>query len=556
VAQPTLIGALVSRREFLRQSVVLGAGVAAASLLKVAHAAPLASRASRQDAASDTLTFNLDRVITGGMDASQTVESTGKKASFHISETLLEFDEANNQVLPKLAESWDAAPDGLTYTFNLRTGVKFHDGTDFNADAVVTSLQRVYDENHPLHKNGTFPTASFTPIKSVEKVDDFTVRIVASRKDPVFLWRMTLEPTYIQSPAALEQFGSDYTNHAVGTGPFRLIDYDSQTKVILERFDDYWGTKPSYKNLNFKINPDDQSKVADLLAGNVDVITRPPADQLEQLRNTPGLQVEVFPLRWLGYLTLNSSVPPLDDVRVRQALNYAFDRDTLSNVFNKGTTKSWAQVWFDGAYAYEPNVTKYSLDPNKAKTLLDQAGWALPDGKTIREKNGKPLEIRLAQAGTLYGPEAAIPELFQRNMLDIGMGVNITKIDPAVFFDPKVGAVNPSNQEAAVFGWIAVVPDPSFVFDRFTKASIPPGGYNLSFYSNPRVEELYTASLSELDLDKRAEYFKEIQRIVTDEAPILPLSVVTLPMAWNKRVSGFRVRGNVTVDLTGVTLSD
>ena len=248
-------------------------------------------------------------------------------------------------------------------------------------------------------------------------------------------------------------------------------------------------------------------------------------------------------------------MPPLDDARVRKAMNYAFDRDTLSNVFNKGTTKSWATVWFEGAYAYEPNVTKYSLDPGAAKTLLDQAGWVLPAGKTIREKSGKPLEIRLAQAGTLYGPEAAIPELFQRNMLDIGMNVSIMKIDPAVFFDPKVGAVNPSNEEAAVFGWIAFLPDPSFVFDRFTKASIPPGGYNLSFYSNPKVEALYTASLSELDLTKRAEYFKEIQRIAMDEVPILPLSVVTLPMAWNTRVSGFRVRGNETVDLAGVTLS-
>jgi peptide/nickel transport system substrate-binding protein len=511
--------------------------------------------AAQQPAATDTLTFNLDRVIVGGMDASQTVESTGKAASFHISETLLEFDEAANAVKPKLAESWDAAADGLTYTFSLRQGVKFHDGTDFNADAVVTSLMRIYDENHPLHANGKNPLASFAPIQSVEKIDDYTVKIVASRKDPVFLWRMTLEPTYIQSPAALQLFGSDYTNHAVGTGPFRLMEFDAQTKIILERFDDYWGAKPVYKTLAFKINPDDQSKVADLLAGNVDVITRPPADQLEQLRNTPGLQVDVYPLRWLGYLTLNSSVPPLDDARVRRAMNYAFDRDTLSNVFNKGTTKSWASVWFEGAYAYEPNVTKYSLDPGAARTLLDQAGWVLPDGKKIREKNGKLLEIRLAQAGTLYGPEAAIPELFQRNMLDIGMTVNITKIDPSVFFDPKVGAVNPANEEAAVFGWIAFLPDPSFVFDRFTKASIPPGGYNLSFYTNPKVEDLYTASLSELDLDKRAEYFREIQRIVMDEVPILPLSIVTLPMAWNNRVSGFKVRGNETVDLTSVTLA-
>ncbi|HPL30531.1 MAG TPA: ABC transporter substrate-binding protein, partial [Anaerolineae bacterium] len=520
---------------------------------KVVTATP-APESTKASPGADTLVVNLDRVNVGGMDASQTVESTGKKAAFHISETLVEFDEQANDVKPKLAERWEADPDGLTYTFYLRKGVKFQDGTDFNADAVVTSLMRIYDEKHPLHSMGTFPYASFTPIKSVDKVDDYTVKVTATREDPIFLWRMSMEAAYIQSPTAMEKWGKEYTNHAVGTGPYRLAEFDPQSKIVLERFDDYWGAKPSVKTIVFKINPDDQSRVADLLAGNVDIITRPPADLLETLRSTPGIKVDVFPLRWLGYINLNSSVPPLNDKLVRQAVNYAFDRETLSNVLNNGTTKAQYNVWFEGAYAYEPNFTKYTFDVEKAKTLLEQAGWTLPAGRTIREKDGKPLEIRLAQAGTLYGPEAPIPELFQANMRDIGMDVKIVKIDPAVFFDEKVGGVNPANAEATVFGWIAFLPDPSFVFDRFTKGSIPPGGYNLCFYSDPKVEDLYTKSLSELDLEKRAEYFKEIQRIVTEEAVMLPNSLVTLPMAWNERVSGFHVRGNVTLDLTGVTI--
>lgn len=513
----------------------------------------LAAPAKAQTPA-DTLVVNLDRVVTGGMDASQTVESTGKTASFHISETLVEFDEATNTLKPKLAEKWEASSDGLTYTFSLRKGVKFQDGTDFNADAVVASLMRIYDDKNPLHETGKFPYASFTPIKSVEKVDDYTVKITASRQDPIFLWRMSLEPTYIQSPTAIQKYGNEYTNHAVGTGPFKLVSFDPQTKIELERFDDYWGTKPSFKSLIFKINPDDQSKVADLLAGNVDVITRPPADQIETLKNTTGLKVDVFPLRWLGYLTLNTSVAPLDDVRVRQAINYAFDRATLADVLNKGTTKATDAIWFEGAYAFEPNYTKYAFDVAKAKSLLEEAGWKLPEGRTVREKDGKPLVIRLVQAGTLYGPEQPIPELFQANMRDIGMSVNIVKIDPSVFFDDKVGAVVSANQDAAVFGEIAFLPDPSLVFDRYTKGSIPPGGYNISFYTNPQVEDLYAKSLSETDLDKRAEYFKEIQKIVSAEVPIVAHSIVTLPMAWSDRISGFKVRGNETEDFSGVTI--
>ncbi len=514
-------------------------------------AAPPPTKAS---AGSDTLVVSLDRVVTGGMDATQTVESTGKTASFEISETLVDFDEATNTVKPKLAESWEAGSDGLTFTFHLRKGVKFQDGTDFNADAVVASIMRVYDDKNPLHDTGTYPTPSYAPIKLVEKVDDYTVKITATHTDPIFLWRMSLEPTFIESPTAIQKYGKDYTNHAVGTGPFELVSFDPQTKIVLKRFDGYWGKKPSYQNLIFKINPDNQSKVADLLAGNVDIITWPPSDQLDTLKKSPGIKVGVFPLRWLSYLTLNATVPPFDDVLVRQAANYAFDRATLANTLNLGTSIPTDEVWYSGAYAFEPNYTKYPFDPAKAKSLLDQAGWTLPAGKTVREKNGKPLTLRLAQAGTLYGPEEPIPELFQSNMKDIGMDVNITKIDPSVFFDPKVGAVNPANQEAAVFGWIAMVPDPALVFDRFTKGSFPPNGYNIGFFSDPKIEQLYKASVAETDLNKRAEYFKEIQRIATDKAAILPLGVVTVPMAWSDRVDGFVAKGNQIIELAGVTI--
>lgn len=509
---------------------------------------------TKASAGSDTLVVSLDRVITGGMDATQTVESTGKTASFEISETLVDFDEATNTVKPKLAESWEAGSDGLTFTFHLRKGVKFQDGTDFNADAVVASLMRVYDPKNPLHDTGVYPTASYAPIKLVEKVDDSTVKITADHTDPIFMWRMSLEPTFIESPTAIQKYGKDYTNHAVGTGPFELVSFDPQTKVVLKRFDGYWGTKPSFTNLIFKVNPDNQSKVADLLAGNVDMITWPPSDQLDTLKSTAGIKVGTFPLRWLSYITLNATTAPFNDPVVRQAVNYAFDRATLANVLNKGTSIPSDTVWYKGAYAFEPNYTKYPFDPAKAKSLLDQDGWTVPSGGTVREKNGKPLQFRLIQAGTLYGPEEPIPELFQSNMKDIGMDAIITKVDPSVFFDPKVGASNPANQEAAVFGWIATVPDPALVFDRFTKRSFPPNGYNMGFYSNPKVEPLYQASLSELDLTKRAQYFTQIQDIVTQDAAILPLGVVTVPMAWSDRVDGFVAKGNQIIELAGVTI--
>ncbi|NPV54456.1 MAG: hypothetical protein HPY71_13225 [Firmicutes bacterium] len=499
----------------------------------------------------DTLIFNLDRVIVGGMDASQTMESTGKKAAFHISETLVEFDEEKNIVVPKLAVSWQVSPDGKSITFKLRKGVKFHDGTPFNADAVVFSIMRIYDKNHPYHNTGTFTYASYVPIEKVEKIDEYTVKVTATRPDPILLWRMTMEPTYIQSPTAIKKWGKDYTNHAVGTGPYKLVEFDKDVKIVLERFEDYWGPKPSIKRLVFKINPDDQSKVADLLAGNVDVITRPPADQIPILRATPGIKVDIFPLRWLGYLAINVTRPPLDDVRVRQALSYAFDRKALEEI-NKGTSLACYYPWFKGAYGFEPNVKQYTYNPDKARKLLEEAGWTLPKGRTIREKKGKALEIRLVQAGALYGPEAAIPELFQSNMRDVGINVKIVRIDPGVFFDPKVGVFNPETADVVVFGMIAFLPDPSFFFDRFTSVAIPPNGFNISFYTDPRVEELWKKAVSEMDLDKRAEMFKEIQRIVAEQVPILYHSVVTLPLAYRDNIEGIRVRGNVTVDLTQV----
>ncbi len=506
---------------------------------------------------SDTLVYNLDVAVTGGLDARQTVDSDGKTVSFMISETLVKFDWKKNDVVPNLAESWQIAADGRSVTLKLRPNVKFTDGTPFNADAVVFNLEQVYNKDAPFHDAGKFLSTDYlSGYQKAEKVDDLTVRISFNPADPIMMWRLTLEPGFIQSPEAVKKWGKDYTNHAVGTGPYKIVEFAPDTKVVLERFEDYWGPKPAIKNLIFKVNGDAQSKVADLLAGNVDIISRPPADQMDQLAATPGIKIWKFPTTWVSHLNFNLTKEILKDKRVRQAMEYGFDKETLNNVLNKGLSTPNYYPWHEGAYAFEPNVTIYKFDPAKAKALLDEAGWKLAAGQTIRQKDGKPLEIKFLQAANLVGLEAPIPVLFQANMKDIGIQVDQVKLDLATFYDPKVGVFNPETYDVVLIGWIEAVPDPSMFYDsNYACASRAPANYNTSQYCNPVVDDLLNKAKGELDLAKRAEYYKQVQRILADDPPTLWHSAFSFVLASNDRVQNLYGTPRWQVDFEKITFA-
>ncbi|MHB8276525.1 MAG: ABC transporter substrate-binding protein [Candidatus Humimicrobiaceae bacterium] len=483
----------------------------------------------------DTLVFNLDVDIIGGLDATQTLETTGLKASTLISETLVGIDWEKNETYPILAESYDVASDGKSVTFKIRKGVKFHDGTELNADAVIFNFNRVTDTNNEYNKLGKFPYTSYIAGFKMEKIDDYTIKVSTDTPDPVLLWKMSLYASYIQSPAGVQKYGKDYTMNPIGTGPYKFVEYQQGVKAVLVRNEDYWGNKPAIKNIIFKINKDNQSKIADLLSGNVDVITRVPADQIAVLEKTPGIKVYKFPTMVNEFWVLNSSKEALKDKRVRQALNYAYDKKKLEEV-NQGRLVAQYYPWVEGAAAFNPDVQRYDYNPEKAKQLLKEAGYE------------KGLKLTL-----VTNPDESYKSwylLLQQNLKDVGVALEIKVIDSASFYDPKVGVFNKDTFDLCLSGWATPYPDLGAYFARWYSKDKSPDGWNISQYDNAEADKIMDQAKTMMDKVEREKLLKQLQVIVADDPPWIFSVRNSFVVAARDDVQGLYIRPNWIADLT------
>ena len=292
-------------------------------------------------------------------------------------EPLVRYDEAKNEVVPALATRWDEKQDSIT--FYLRSGVKFQDGTPFNADAVVFNLRRAFDKEFPANQaitGGGQPGVPYTYLvpayKAVSKVDDMTVRVDLIPA-PYSLRTFSTPATFMQSPAAIEAKGKDYQLSPVGTGPYKVAAFQPNQRWELVRNEEYWGPKPAPDRIVAIIKTDPAALVNDLLSGTIDAMVAPPPANVDQLKSS-NFVVNFYPTLEIDYLALNTSRAPFDDVLVRQAANWAMDKEALAKVLNGQGAPIYAD-WFEEAYGNNADVVDYKYNPDKARQLLDQAGW-------------------------------------------------------------------------------------------------------------------------------------------------------------------------------------
>jgi peptide/nickel transport system substrate-binding protein len=444
-------------------------------------------------------------------------------------EPLVRYDLKTNTVVPALATSWEEKLDSIT--FKLRSGVTFQDGTAFNADAVVYNFRRVFDNILPANTGQTIPYHSYVPAyKSVTKVDDMTVRVDVSPA-PNTLRTFSTTPTFIQSPAALQAKGKDYQLTPVGTGPYKVVSFEPNVRYELTRYDGYWGPKPAPDRIVVLRKTDIAALVNDLLSGNIDAMAAPPASQADQIRGA-GMKVEFFGTLQMNYLALNVTRAPFDDVLVRQAANFAFDKEALVQVL-KGAGAPVYAAWFADGYAYNGDVEQYRFNPDKARQLLDQAGWKLPSGGKVRQKDGKDLAVNLVMRQGQAGGQGAQPTVAVSNLQDVGFKVDLQVLDAAAYNDTNTGVFSPKCCNLANAGHASTFPDPFDWLARWTTASIPPGERNFAFWSNPQYDALINSARTELDANKRIQLLKDAQKLLRDQAPIIFTGREQAGTAWN-----------------------
>ncbi|PYN99774.1 MAG: ABC transporter substrate-binding protein, partial [Candidatus Rokuibacteriota bacterium] len=272
------------------------------------------------------------------LDPAQVTDLNSNRVGRRVVETLVAFADGSTQIGPGLAESWTISKDGLQYTFKLRKGVTFHDGTPLNADAVKFSLERQTVADHPANKLGKYPFANyfFGNVKAVEPLDELTVRFILKEPRASFLDIMAAAAASIVSPTAVRKYGLDYGPNPVGTGPFRFASWERGQRVVLEKNPSYWKFPVKVDRVIYRPIVEDQARLTELLTGSLDLIVGVPPDFVGQLESNPRLTLLKQVGAHVWYLAFNNEKKPFTDKRVRQALNYAVDKDAIARDVLKG----------------------------------------------------------------------------------------------------------------------------------------------------------------------------------------------------------------------------
>lgn len=406
-------------------------------------------------------------------------------------------------VSPKLATSWESSADAMTWTFHLREGVKFHDGTDFNAEAVKYSIERTMG----LELGAYY---IFFPVLEVIVVDELTVQFNLDYPAPMDLVLSSGYGAWIFSPTAVEGKDNAWFNEGndAGTGPYMIESYNPGTNLVLTQFDDYWGGWEDGQFDKVIVQFVEDPTVAEQMirSGEVDFTYNLPFENYGALGEAEGVTVDITPSFSNILALLNTVKPPLDDPLVRQALSYSFPYQAIAENLYAGMGTQARGPVPAGMWGYDPNLTQYTQDLEKAADLLDQAGY--PDG-------GFELSYTFV-AGDL--DQQQVGELWRAELAKLGIDMSVDGLQWEAQWD--LGMADPSTaQDAFAFYWWPDYVTPySFLFNMFHSEDEP--FFNLGYYSNPVFDDLIDSAdeLSGTNIDAASDMFAEAQEILVEDA--------------------------------------
>ena len=409
------------------------------------------------------------------------------------------------EITPVLAEDWSVSEDGKEITINVRQGVKFHSGEEMKASDVAFSLNTAKESVAVRSHLGTFIEAVAT--------DDYTV--VCKMEAPFAPFMSFISNISIVSEAYYNEHDGNLDTNCNGTGPYKMVDVDLNSVCHMTAFEDYWQGEAPIKNITFTIITDDTTAAVSYMAGEVDFIACPASQYLEISAQPEQYAFTAIPTKHTALFVMNEEREPFNNKQVRQALNYATDRETMCQVAFEGYAEpAWLQgneTCFGINYDY---AVKYPYDLEKAKELLTEAGYP----------NGVDLGTMYTIAGSYFDKCAVV---FQSSVMELGCTVELVGMDSTAM----TAEILAGNFDMATPGQ-SFSTDFAYASRQYTTEGIGSGNYDR--YSNPRVDELFAAAQSETDSDKRLEMYGEVISIVTDDAVGIPLFHKNLMFAWNK----------------------
>ncbi|MDX1881901.1 ABC transporter substrate-binding protein [Mycolicibacterium sp. 120270] len=442
----------------------------------------------------------------------------------NVYDTLVEPD-ADLTMRPALAESWDVTPDQLTWTFHLRDGVTWHDGSPFTADDVVFTYRRIIDEE-------LSNVDKLSAIADIRAADPSTVVLRLKQPSPNLLTNLGgFKGMAIVQRKNVES--GQIATHPVGTGPFSFQGQKSGDSITLTANPRYWAGPPKVSGVTFRFIPEKSTALSALQAGEIDWTDSIPTQRVNQLRDDDTINLAVVPSNDYWYLALNEARKPWDDVRVRQAIAYAIDREAIVTATSYGTAANNQLAIPKGNFWYT-DYHRYNYDIDKAKDLLAQA-------------NAQPQNLDMLVT-TEYPETVTAAQIIADNLAPLGITVDIRTVDFATWLDEQ----NSGHFDMLMMGWLGNIdPDDFYYAQHHTN-----GTSNAQKYSNPEVDRLLDAGRVETNQDARAEIYRTAATIIADECSYIYLYNPSVIQAWNKDMTGYEARRDKAIRFRTASISE
>ncbi|MBU8769634.1 glutathione ABC transporter substrate-binding protein [Cytobacillus oceanisediminis] len=468
------------------------------------------------------------------MDPHNTGDTNSNSVQTAMLEGLLGSDE-EGQIIPQLAEEYSVSDNALEYSFKLRQGVTFHDGEPFNAEAVKTSFERIMkDESLRLNSRG------FNLITSIDVIDDYQIKVTL--KEPYAGMLTRFVSAKILSPKLINDSSGDIGKTPVGTGPFKFVEWVQGDHLTVERFDDYWNKADRVKKITYKPVPENGSRVAMLKTGEAHVIYPAPVQNLKELESNSDVEIHKIPSTIARYVSINTMKEPYDDVRIRQAINYAVNKEAFISVVNSGYGLPLDSIIPSKTQFYSKQET-YDHNIEKAKELMKEAGF----------EDGFNAEIwGNTNSDTLKGMQ-----FIQQQLKEIGITVEIKSMEEGTLSDEIYGAQTPEEAKVQMWyvSWSAYPSDTTNATKPlFSSSSFPPDGANTAYYKNDDVDKWITEVNQTADPDKQAEIYSNIQSAIYKDAPWIFLGVDEILAGSRSNVEGVFISPTGGINVTDANL--
>ncbi|MBC2678472.1 ABC transporter substrate-binding protein [Pseudomonas baltica] len=495
-----------------------------------------------------------------GFDIAQYTSGTDNDASQPIYNRLTEFEKGGTSVIPALATKWDISEDGLTYTFHLREGVKFHSNEafkptrDFNADDVLFTFNRMLDPNQPFRK--AYPTefpyfvsmSLDKNIAKVEKADDHTVVFTLNAVDAAFVQNIAMNFASILSAEYADQLlkgGNmrDINQKPIGTGPFAFQRYQKDSQIRYKANPQYWDmSQVKVDQLIFAINTDASVRMQKLKKNECQVTAYPRPADLAGLKADPKLKVMEQAGYNLGYITYNVRHKPFDQLEVRQAMDMAVNKDAILKAVYQGAGQKAVNAMPPTQWSYDESIKDAPFDPEKAKQMLQAAGV----------KEGTEITLWAMPVQRPYNPNAKLmAEMLQADWGKIGLKVKIVSYEWGEYLD----RTKRGEHDVSLIGWTGDNGDPdNWLGTLYSCDAI--GSNNYSMWCNQDYDKLVQQAKRVTDRDERSVLYRQAQQLLKQQVPITPIAHSTVNQPVSAKVDGFKVSPFGRNDFGGVSVRD